>query len=69
MNLTHLGIASDGGGRWELHETASYTSVVRGSRIGAPEALAALRTRGLPDHEPPVEMPKTLLAFALKDFG
>lgn len=64
MKLTHLGTTSGGGGCPELYLTDRDTYVVQGSRITDPEALAALRARGLPDHETAVEIPRALLSFA-----
>ncbi|MDA3626532.1 hypothetical protein OU415_13885 [Saccharopolyspora sp. WRP15-2] len=64
MRLTHLGTTSGGGGCPELYETDRGTYVVQGTRITDADALAALRERGLPDHETAVEIPKALLRFA-----
>lgn len=64
MKLTHLGTASKNGGCPELYETDRGTYVVQGTKVTDPEALAALRKRGLPAHETAVEIPKALLSFA-----
>lgn len=64
MKLTHLGTTSRDGGCPELYETDHGTYVVQGTRVTDPEALAALRERGLPNHETAVEIPKALLRFA-----
>lgn len=64
MKLTHLGTTSKTGGCPELYETDRGTYVVQGTKVTDTEALAALRERGLPDHETAVEIPKALLSFA-----
>ncbi|WP_432845955.1 hypothetical protein ACQPXB_35780 [Amycolatopsis sp. CA-161197] len=63
MELTHLYSTSKNGGCPELYETDRGTYVVQGTRITDPQALAALRKRGFPDHETAVEVPKGLLDF------
>ena len=63
MKLTHLGSTSKNGGCPELYATDHGTYVVQGTRVTDPEALAALRARGLPDHETAVEIPTALLSF------
>lgn len=64
MKLRHLGSTSKNGGCPELYETDRGTYVVQGSKITDPEALAALRARGVAEHETAVEIPKALLSFA-----
>jgi hypothetical protein len=64
MKLTHLGSTSKNGGCPELYATDRGTYVVQGLRVTDSEALAALRKRGLPDHETAVELPVALLSFA-----
>lgn len=64
MELTFLGTTSGGGNCPNPYETDRETYVVQGERITDPAALAALRARGLPEHETAVEIPKALLNFA-----
>lgn len=64
MKLTFLGTTSNNGSCPNLYETDRGTYVVQGEKITDPEALAALRARGLPDHETAVEIPRALLNFA-----
>ena len=64
MQLTFLGTTSNSGSCPNLYATDRGTYVVQGSRVTDPEALAALRERGLPDHETAVEIPAALLKFA-----
>lgn len=63
MELTHLFSTSKNGGCPELYKTDRGTYVIQGSRITDPQALTALRKRGLPDHETAVEVPAALLDF------
>lgn len=63
MELTHLNTTSKNGGCPELYKTDRGTYVVQGRRISDPQALAALRKRGFPDHETAVEVPEALLDF------
>ncbi|WP_237710721.1 hypothetical protein [Saccharopolyspora spinosa] len=67
MRLTFLGTTSSKGQCPNLYETDRDTYVVQGYEITDPEALAALRERGMPDHETAVEIPKALLGFAPRD--
>ncbi|WP_189211423.1 hypothetical protein [Actinokineospora fastidiosa] len=64
MKLTHLGTTSSQGQCPNLYATDRGTYVVQGYKITDDEALAALRERGLPDHETAVEIPAALLDFA-----
>ncbi|MEC3980438.1 hypothetical protein [Amycolatopsis sp. H20-H5] len=64
MKLTHLGSTSKNGSCPELYQTDRGTYVIQGTRVTDPEALSALRARGLPDHETVVEVPVALLGFA-----
>lgn len=64
MKLTFLGTTSNNGGCPNLYETDRGTYVVQGAIVTDPEALTALRERGLPAHETVVEIPKALLSFA-----
>lgn len=64
MKLTHLGTTSGTTTCPNLYETDRGTYVVQGYVVTDPEALAAIRERGLPDGETVVEIPKELLAFA-----
>ncbi|WP_116206204.1 hypothetical protein [Amycolatopsis circi] len=61
MELTHLFTTSKNGGCPELYATDRGTYVVQGSRVTDPQALAALRKRGFPEHETAVEVPAALL--------
>ncbi|RZQ59852.1 hypothetical protein [Amycolatopsis suaedae] len=63
MKLTFLGTDSDKGSSPTAWATDRGTFVVQGYRVTDDEALAALRERGLPDHETAVEVPKELLRF------
>ncbi|MEU4232270.1 hypothetical protein AB0F17_48925 [Nonomuraea sp. NPDC026600] len=69
MKLRFLGTTSDGGACPTLYETDRGTIVVQGDKVTDPEALAALRARGLPDHETAVEVRPELLRFAKLDEG
>lgn len=64
MKLTFLGTTSNQGSCPNLYATDRGTYVVQGYKITDPEALAAIRERGLPDTETVVEIPAELLAFA-----
>jgi hypothetical protein len=67
VKLTFLGTTSKNGGCPTAFATDRGTYVVQGSIITDHEALAALRERGLPDHETAVEIPAGLLAFLPRD--
>jgi hypothetical protein len=69
MELRFLGSTSDGGSCPNLYETDRGTLVVQGEKVTDPDALAALRARGLPDHETVVEIPRELLTFAPRLHG
>lgn len=64
MKLTFLGTTSNSGSCPNLYATDRGTYVVQGSKVTDPQALAALRERGLPEHETAVEIPAALLNFA-----
>lgn len=61
MKLTFRGTNSSSGSCPSVYETDRGTLVVQGYKVTDPEALAALRERGLPDHEDAVEVPLDLL--------
>ncbi|MFI6496959.1 hypothetical protein [Nonomuraea typhae] len=63
MELRFLGSDSDGGACPNVYETDRDTFVVQGTKITDPGALAALRARGLPDHETAVEIPRSLIKY------
>lgn len=62
MKLTFEGTTSHSG--TTLYSTDRGTYVVQGDRVTDQDALAALRERGLPEHETAVEIPAALLNFA-----
>lgn len=64
MKLEFLGTDSTGGSCPTMWRTDRGTLVVQGDKVTDPEALAALRERGLPDHETAVEIDPALLRFA-----
>ncbi|RKT88457.1 hypothetical protein SAMN05421805_1011477 [Saccharopolyspora antimicrobica] len=61
VKLTFQGTTSHAGTCPTLYSTDQGTYVVQGYKVTDPEALAALRERGLPDHETAVEVPAALL--------
>lgn len=61
MKLTFRGTNSTNGSCPAVYETDRGTLVVQGYKVTDSEALAALRERGLPDHEDAVEIPVGLL--------
>ena len=63
MKLTFRGTSSSNGSCPSVYETDRGTLVVQGYRVTDPEALAALRAGGLPDHEDAVEIPLQLLQY------
>ena len=63
MNVTFLGTTSHSGHCPSAFETDRGTYIVQGEKVTDPTALAALRERGLPDHETAVEIPKALIDF------
>ena len=67
MKLKFEGTTSHSGTCPTLYSTDRGTFVVQGDKVTDPEALAALRERGLPAHETAVEIPAGLLDFAPKD--
>lgn len=67
MRLTFLGTTSNQGSCPNLYATDRGTFVVQGWKVTDAEAVAALRERGLPEHETAVEIPTGLLDFAPKD--
>ena len=66
MKLTFEGTTSHSGTCPTLYSTDRGTFVVQGYKVTDPEALAALRERGLPEHETAVEIPAALLDYAPK---
>lgn len=66
MKLTFLGTPSKNGGCPTAYMTDRNTVVVQGARVIDDQALAALRSRGLPDHETAVEIPMSLLPYLPK---
>ena len=60
MKLTHLATESGKTGCPSVFATDKGTYVVQGWRVADPDALAALRERGFPDHETAVEIPAAL---------
>ncbi|MEU5851998.1 MULTISPECIES: hypothetical protein [Saccharopolyspora] len=66
VKLTFQGTTSHAGTCPTLYSTDQGTYVVQGYKVTDPEALAALRERGLPDHETAVEVPAALLDFVPK---
>lgn len=63
MKLTFLGTTSNHGSCPNLYVTDRGTYVVQGEIVTDGEALAVLRSRGLPDHETVVEVPMDLMRF------
>ncbi|MBC8090793.1 MAG: hypothetical protein H7Y15_02410 [Pseudonocardia sp.] len=66
MELTFLGKDPSSGNNEcpSFYATDRGTYVVQGWRVTDPEALAALRERGMPGHETAVEIPAALFRFA-----
>lgn len=60
MKLTHIATESGKTGCPSVFATDKGTFVVQGWKVTDPEALAALRERGFPDHETAVEIPAAL---------
>ncbi|AIJ26343.1 hypothetical protein [Amycolatopsis methanolica] len=63
MRMGLIGTSSNDTGCPNLWATERGTLVVQGTTVTDPEALAALRERGLPAHESAVEVPRELLPF------
>lgn len=61
LQLTWLGTESGEDGCPSVFATNRGTYVIQGWRVAGSDALAALRERGLPDHETAVEIPAELL--------
>lgn len=62
MELTHIATESGKSGCPSFWATDRGTYVVQGWKVTDAQALAALRERGLPDHEDAVEIPAALIA-------
>lgn len=60
MKLTHLDTESGKSGCPSTFRADNGNYVIQGWKVTDPEALSALRERGLPDHETAVEIPAAL---------
>jgi hypothetical protein len=61
MKVTHLGtVDSSKSGSPSVFRTERWTYLIQGIKITDAEALEAVRSRGLPDHEDVVEVPASL---------
>lgn len=66
MQLSFRGSTSINGSCPNLYATDRGTYVVQGYKVDAPDAVATLHQRGMPDYETAVEIPAALLSFAPK---
>lgn len=67
MELEFIGTTSKNGNCPTFYKTDRGTYVLQGNKVTDPAALAALRERGLPDHETAIEIPPALLNFTPED--